>query len=97
MFLVSVPRIFKIAGRAYAVESSFSKMTREISPFYICWKVYHTISVLVISKGPLLTGVAGLQSTCCNVTKNEPLTKFLKNVLNISENVEEKLCNGVPF
>ena len=97
MFLVSVPRIFKIAGRAYVVDSRFSKMTRQISPFYISVENSIILSLLVISKGPLLTGVAWLQSTCCNVTKNELLTKFLTDVLNVSENVQEELCNGVPF
>ena len=64
---------------------------------HLCRKLYHPISVLVLSKGPLLTGVAGLQSTGCNVTKNELLTKFLKDILKISGNVQEELCNGVPF
>ena len=93
MFLVSVPRILKIAGTAYAVESCFSKMAREISPFYTSVEN----SVLEIWKDPLLTRIAGLQSTGCNVTKNELLTTFLKDVLKNSENVQEELCNGVLF
>ena len=73
------------------MESCFSKMTREISPFYTSDENSIILSVLQISKGPLLTGVAGLQSTGYNVTKNELLTKFLKNVLKNSENVQEEL------
>ena len=71
--------------------------SREISPFYISVENSIILSVLVFSKGPLLTGAAGLQSTGCNVTKNELLTTFLKDALKFSDNAQEELCNGVPF
>ena len=72
MFLVSVPRIFKIAGRAYAVELVLVKRQEKFLHSISQLKtLYHPISVLEISKGPLLTGV---KSTSYNVAKNELLT-----------------------
>ena len=74
------------------VESHFSKV-RETSAF--CNSVeknkhvhgmFRKVAFLEISRNPLLTGVAGLQYTVCNATKNELQTKFLKCALKLIEN-----------
>ena len=66
MFLTSIPRFFKIAGRAYAVESLFGKITREISAFYSsgeksikreCLEISIREILIEISRHSLLTGV----------------------------------------
>ena len=49
------------------------------------------------SGSPLLIGVAGLQYTNDKATKSEFLTKFLKSAVNLTENFQEKISNGVPF
>ena len=55
------------------------------------------MAFLEISKSPLLTGVAGLQYTVCNATKNELLTKFLKCALKLTENFQEVISTEVPY
>ena len=50
-----------------------------------------------ISKFFLLTAIEGLHSTVCNSTTSGLLTKFVKGVLEISENLQEVLYNGVPL
>ena len=74
------------------VESHFSKV-RETSAF--CNSVekikrvhgmFRKVAFPEISRNPLLTGVAGLQYTVCNATKNELQTKFLKCALKLIEN-----------
>ena len=52
---------------------------------------------LEISRSPLLTTVADLESTVYNATKNELLTKFHKGALKLKENFQEMISNGVPF
>ena len=42
-------------------------------------------------------GVAGLQNTFCNATKNELLTKFIKGALKFPENFQEVISNEVPY
>ena len=42
-----------------------------------------------IRRGPLLTGVAGLQNTVCNAIKNEFLTKFLECALKLTKNFQK--------
>ena len=52
---------------------------------------------LEIARSPLSTGVAVLQYSVCNATKNELLTKFLKRALKITENVLEVISTEVPY
>ena len=59
--------------------------------------MFRKLAFLEISKSPLLTAVAGLQSTVYNATKNELLTKFVKGVLKLTEDFQEMISNGVPF
>ena len=49
------------------------------------------------SGSPLLIGVAGSQYTNGKATKSEFLTKFLKSAVNLTENFQEKISNGVRF
>ena len=56
-----------------------------------------SIRFLEILRNSLLTGVPGWQSTRCNATTNELLTKFPKGLLKILENSQEELNNGVLF
>ena len=44
-------------------------------------------TVREVLRNPLLTGVADLQYTVCNATKNELLTRFLKDALKLIKNV----------
>ena len=46
--------------------------------------------LLGVLRNSLLTGATDIQSTDCNVSKNELLTKFLQVVLKISENFQKK-------
>ena len=82
MFLVSVPRIFKVAGRSSVVEpageSSAFCNSFEKSITYI--GMFRKVALLEILRSCLLTGVVGLQSTSCNATKNELLTKFAEGI-----------------
>ena len=52
---------------------------------------------LEIARSPLSTGVAVLQYSVCNATKNELLTKFLKRALKLTENVLEVISTEVPY
>ena len=51
--------------------------------------MFRKVTLLEISRSPLFIGVAGLQYTVCNATRNELLTKFLKGVLKLIENFQE--------
>ena len=51
--------------------------------------MFRKVASLEISRNSVLTRVAGLQPTGCNVTKKKCLTELL--------NVYEKLCNGVSL
>ena len=73
-------------------------------PFYTTAEISNTCNWYVPksgfsrnSKSPLLTAVAGLQSTVLNATKNEFLTKFVKGALKLTENLQEMISNGVAF
>ena len=84
---MSVPKIFEI----------FSKVTGKVSIF---GKFYNVPWYLVSSNSSgnfLLSGVIGLTSTGCSVTKNRLLTKLLKCVLKISKNVQPDVCNRTRF
>ena len=59
--------------------------------------MFRRVAFLEISKSPLLTAVAGLQSTVYNATKNELLTKFVKGTLKLTENFQEMISDRVPF
>ena len=59
--------------------------------------MFQKVAFLEISRGPLLTGVAGLQCTVCNATKNELLTKFLKCDLKLTENFQEVISTEVTY
>ena len=103
MFPLFVPRIFKIAGRTSVVESSLSKETEifafcySVEKFNSCMVFSEKWPLLEISRGPLLTGVAGLQYTVFNVIKGELPTKFLKGALKLIENFQEVVSNGIPY
>ena len=97
-FPVNVLRIFKIAGTASVLESLFSKKTDEISAFYnSASNSIGCIGILRILRNSVLNGVAVLQSTGCNITKNELLTELLIDVLEVLENFQEELCNVALF
>ena len=51
--------------------------------------MFRKVAFLEISRSFLLTGVAGLQYTVCNATKNELLTKFRKCAFKLKENFQE--------
>ena len=59
--------------------------------------MFRKVAFLEISKSPLLTVAAGLQSTVYNASKNELLTKFVKRALKLTENFREIISNGAPF
>ena len=63
----------------------------------MCTGMFRKVVFLEISRNPLLTAVADLQSTVYNATKNEPLTKFVKGALKLTENFQEMISNGIPF
>lgn len=73
------------------VESSLSKETEifafcySVEKFNSCMVFSEKWPLLEISRGPLLTGVAGLQYTVCYTTKNELPTKFFKGALKLTE------------
>ena len=85
------------------VESSLSKETEifafcySVEKFNSCMVFSEKWPVLEISRGPLLTGVAGLQYTAFNVIKGELPTKFLKGALKLIENFQEVVSNGIPY
>ena len=77
MIPLFVPIIFKIAGKASVVESLSGKVA-ETSVFWnsvdkskCAYGMFRKKALLEISRGSLLTEVAGLQYTVCNATKNE--------------------------
>ena len=63
----------------------------------MCIGMFQKVVFLEVSKSPPLTTVAGLQSTVYNATKNELLTKLVKDALKLTENFQEMIFNGVPF
>ena len=80
------------------------KGTRDISAFFnsfrnsdTCNDMFRKVAFLGISRCSILAGVASLQSRVCNPTKNEPLTKFLEDALELAENVHEGICIEVFF
>ena len=86
------------------VKSIFGKVIEEIPEFcnsagnsFTCIGILLKVGPQEILRNFLLTGVVGLQSTGCNITKNELLTKFLKDVLKILENFQGELCNWILF
>ena len=80
------------------LESLFSKKTDEISAFYnSASNSIECIGILRILRNSVLNGVAVLQSTGCNITKNEFLTELLIDVLEVLENFQEELCNVALF
>ena len=85
MFPVSSLRNFRNAGRASVVESLFREENSTEESFAFHNSVLNE-ALLEIFRNSLLIGVACLQTTCCNATKNEILTKFLQGVLKISKN-----------
>ena len=77
------------------METLFSKVTGEISAFCNFAEISNTFIVMFqkvafveVSKSPLLTTVAGLQSTVYSTTKNE-LSRCFETY--------RKFPNGVPF
>ena len=103
MFAVSVPRIFKTAARASAVESLFPQVARKIFLFYNSVEnsitsigMFQKVALKEILTS-LLTAVACLHSAVCNAIDNELLTKFLEGVLKLTEIFQEVTFNGVPF
>ena len=84
------------------METLFSKVTGEISAFCnfaeissMCIDMFRKEAFLEISRSPLLTAVAGLQSTVYNATKNELLPKFVKGALKLTEYFEEMISNTI--
>ena len=57
--------------------------------------MYRKVAFLETSRSFLLAGVADLQCTVYNSTKNKLLTKFLKGALKFTENFKEVISNGV--
>ena len=51
--------------------------------------MFRKVTLLEFSRSPFFIGVASLQYTVCNVTRNELLTKFLKGVLKLTENFKD--------
>ena len=51
--------------------------------------MFRKVTYLEISRSPLFIGVSGFQYIVCNATRNELLTKFLKGVLKLIENLQE--------
>ena len=86
------------------MDTLFSKVTGEISAFCnfvetsnMCIDMFRKVAFLEIPRSRLLTAAAGLQSTVYNAIINEPLTKFVKGALELTENFQEMISNGVPF
>ena len=86
------------------MESLFSKITGEITAFcntienFVTFiGIFLRVAFLEISVSSLIIKTAGLQSTSCNpTTKEELLSKFLKDVLDILEKFSEDFFNGAP-
>ena len=86
-----VPRIIKIDVRASVVESLFNKVT-ETCVLQLCREMhgmFRKVTLLEILRSPLFIGVASLQYTVCNATRNELITKFLKDVFKLTGSLSE--------
>ena len=59
--------------------------------------MFRKVTLLEISRSLLVTGVAGLQYTVCNATRNSLLTKLLKGVLKHIKNFQEVVSYKVPY
>ena len=59
--------------------------------------MFRKVALLEISRSPLLTGVASLQSTVCKAPKSKHRTKSLKGTLKLTENFEEVISNENRF
>ena len=59
--------------------------------------MFRNVAFLEISRSFLLTGVAGLQYTVCNATKNELLTKFRKCAFKLKEISKKVISTVVPY
>ena len=96
---ITVTRIFEVTGKLSLVKSFFKESSRRnFCILQLCGKllqVHQYVSRRIWRKF-LSTRVEDLQSTGCNAIKNELLTKFLKWILKILENLQEELCHGVP-
>ena len=96
---ITITRIFNITGKLSLVKSFFKESSRRnFCILQLCGKllqVHQYVSRRIWRKF-LSTRVEDLQSTGCNPIKNELLTKFLKWILKILENLQEELCHGVP-
>ena len=57
--------------------------------------MFRKVTLLEISKSPLLMVFTGLQYIVCNAARN--LTKFLKGVLKLTENFQEVVSHMVPY
>ena len=104
LFLVSLPRNFKINGRLFVVEPLFSKVAGEIYAFCNSAKksitfigMFRNVALLEILKSCLLIGIYGLESRTCNASKNKLLTKFLQGILKISENFKKRSVTDLLF
>ena len=87
----TVPRIFKIAGRALVVESLFSKVTGYFYIPQIYRKLYHLLKSTSSKNFAKFPFNWSCKLTGCKATKNELLTRFLKSVLKMSESTQEQL------
>ena len=56
--------------------------------------MFRKVTLLEISKRPLLMVLTGLQYIVCNAARNKYLTKFLKGVLKLPKKV---VSNMVPY
>ena len=77
---------------ASVVKSRFSKVAKTsvfCNSVKKCMVCSEKVTLLEISGSLLAIGVAGLQYTVCNATRNELLTKFLKGILKHIENFQE--------
>ena len=59
--------------------------------------MFRKAAFLEISRRSFLIGVAGLQYSVCNATKNELLTKCLKCALKLTENFTEVISTEVSY
>ena len=59
--------------------------------------MFRKVAFLEISRSPLSTGVAGLQYSVCNASKNELPIKFLKCALRLTENFQVVISTEGPY
>ena len=59
--------------------------------------MFRNAAFLGISRRLLLTGVAGLQYSVCNASKNKLLTKFIECALKLTEHFQEVISTKVPY